>query len=330
MNTKNQEKWISVALYYDNLELLLAEAAAPVAEEIIENGIASKFIFNRSWDRGKHLLLMFKTTQEQFTSQLKPRIEEVISAYFNAKPAPEKEIELPVNDWFLPFPNNQIQFNENFMIDVMETGGLQASLVAEDLLAESSNTIAEFIKASEGEWTPESGIGIAIQVHLGLVQAFGLSTEEIAAFYTAGFNNMLKITQGGDDNENFQANLIAGLDETFQEQKQSLVGFSDYILSTLNEGEEFEDEWFNNWVTIAKNGSQMITKLQSTGQYVTPESFEIDKTISVAASVQEKWPVMEYYLRAINCQLGITDIYELNLVYSLKESLAGILAGVDE
>ena len=326
----NKEKWVSVALYYDNLELLLAASAAPVAQEIIENKIASKFIFNRSWDRGKHLLLMFKTTQEQFIAQLKPQIEASTGAYFAANPAPEKEIELPVNDWFLPFPNNQIQFNENFMIDVMETGGLQASLVAEDLLAESTDTIAEFIKANDGEWTPESGIGIAIQLHLGLVQAFGLSTGEIADFYTAGFNNMLKITQGGDDQEDFQATLIAGLDETFQEQKESLIGFSEYILSSLQHDEEFEDEWLNNWVAIAKAAGETISKLQSTGQYVTPESFEIDTSINVPASVQEKWPVMEYYLRAINCQLGITDIYELNLVYSLKESVAGILAAIEE
>jgi len=325
---ENKEKWVSVAFYYDNLEKILVEAVTPLTEVLKEKELVSKVIFNRNWDRGLHLLLLLKTTQENFDTTIKPLFSTTIKTYFDANPAPQKEVELPVNDWFLPFPMNHVQFNDHFLVDVMETGGLQAADVADDILASSSAIVTEFIKESEGEWSPEGGIGAAIQLHLGLVHSFGFDAEQAALFYEKGFESMLEITQGGDGEEDFQTNLIAGLYDNFQEQKEGLVGFGEYILSSLNEGEEFEDEWFNNWVAKAKEANAQIEALQQSGKYVVPEKFEVNEKLSISASQQEKWPVIEYYLRGINSQLGITNIYELNLIYTLKETTKEIALSV--
>lgn len=319
MDSKN-EKWVSVAFYYDRIEKLLVEAVAPLTEEIKSKGLVSDVIFNRNWDRGLHLLVLLKTTQDVFDSELKPLFKERIESYYKNNPAPAKKIELPVTDWFLPFSYNHIQFNDHFLVDVMETGGLQAADVADQLLASSSSIIIEFMKAAEGEWSPEGGIGLALQLHLGLGHAFGFDADQMALFYEKSFENMMEITQGGTGEEDFQSKLIDGLNETFQEQKEGLVGFGGYILSSLTEGESFDDEWFNQWVEECVAGNAAIEYLQKTGQYVTPEKFEVNAAIAVPVSQQEKWPVIEYYLRAINSQLGITDIYELNLIYTLKET----------
>jgi hypothetical protein len=325
MSTASKEKWVAISVYYENIELILSQVIAPLAEKILAEKKASKFIFNRSWERGKNLLLMFKTTQYDYETTIKPTLSVTISKYFEFNPSPEREIELPVNDWFLPFPSNHISYNENFLIDIMETGGLQSSLIAEEILSESSSLILEFIKEAGEEWSAEAAIGPAIQIHLALISGFGMNVQEASAFYNKCFNNMLKMTQGGDDAEDFQATLIAGLEETFQMQKESLVGFSDYLISTFAEGEQVDDEWLNSWVSFNKDANNRLLLIQANAQYVAPEGFEADETVGIDALAQEKWPVLEYYLRAINCQMGITEIFELNLIYSIKESLNAIL-----
>lgn len=324
MLTSQKEVWVCAAVYYDNLDALLAEAAIPTANQILQEGVASRFMFNRSWKRGKNVLLLFKTSKDN-NQKLKSMILSGISKYLESYPAPEKEIEMPVNDWFLPFPNNHIDYNDIFIVDIMETGGLQASIVAEELLSASSDMVLTFIREAEEGWNAESAIGTAIQVHLGLMGSFGMNLKEISAFYSLFFNNILQMTQGADDSESFKTSLITGLNENFQEQKEGVVGFIEYFLNCLMEGESFEEEWINSWVKSCRIASEDLIRLQSSNHFMAPESLVIDNSIGVDPLIQEKWPVMEYYLRAINSQMGITDIFELNLIYSIKESVKCLL-----
>lgn len=77
-----------------------------------------------------------------------------------------------MNDWFLPYPNNHIHINDYFLFDIMETGGLQASTLAEELLSESSSTILDFVEAMEDGWNIDTAIGLGIQLHVVLFLAF--------------------------------------------------------------------------------------------------------------------------------------------------------------
>jgi hypothetical protein len=241
------------------------------------------------------------------------------NSFFEINPAPQNPVVLPVNYWFLPFPNNYVHFNDNFQFDIMETGGLKASMLAEELLCKSSDLILDFVDGNEDDLDTDTSVGIALQLHLLLLLAFKKNICSIADFSNNFFENILKVADCGESPKKFRKTLIGGLESSFDEQKEFLISFSESIISTVLEGNEFGEDWMNEWYKSCVNISDGINTLQKVGQFIPPEQFKYNQTIGVAEKDQEKWLVLEYYLRAINAQLNLFNIYEINLIYCLKE-----------
>jgi len=327
IHNKTTEKWVSTAIYYDKMESLLTDAVVPFLQQEIysdkgRQGI-SNFIFNRNWERGQNLLLLFKGNDQACQELIKLKLTDHLKKHIAQHPAEDRPLTLPVLDWFLPFPSNHVEYNNTFLFDIMETGGLQSSHLVEELLTCSSALLLDFFEASSEEgWDAESAIGIALQVHLVLATSFGMTTDEMREFYDYMFQNMLKMTQG--DDEHFQETLQDGLKENFESQKESIVGFVNFLVETLSEGNDFDEDWVNQWIRQTKAIAQKMLAIQEEGYFVAPESYQYNKQFNSSKLLQEKWPVIEYCLRAINCQMGITNIFELNLIYTLKESLTAI------
>jgi len=316
----NDKLWVSVYLYYDKLDKLVHDVVAPIRNDAYEQKLTDKFIFNKSWLGGENIILIYEVQNTRDAITIRRIIEDRANAFFRLHPAPEKQIVLPVNDWFMPFPNNHVHFNERFQFDIMETGGLQAAMLAEDLLTTSSNTILDLIEAMGENWNIDSALGIAIQFHLVFVLAFDNDTENISLFYDSFFTNLLKVTESGDS-ESFQEQLIDGLEANFNEQQEALLGFISFITAGIQQGEPFEDEWIQNWDNQCRRFSAQLKMLQSKGELVRPEHFKKNEAISVPDHIQELWSIQEYYLRATNSQLGIENAYEINLVYALKRCM---------
>ena len=328
IHNKTTEKWVSTAIYYDKMESLLTDAVVPfLQQEIYSNkgqqGI-SNFIFNRSWERGQNLLLLFKGNDKACEELVKLKLTDHLKKYIAQHPAADRPVNLPVLDWFLPFPSNHIEYYKTFLFDMMETGGLQSSHLVEELLTCSSALILDFFEASSEEgWDAEAAIGIALQIHLVLTSSFGMTTDEMREFYHYMFNNMLKMTQG--DDEHFQETLQSGLKENYESQKESIVGFVEFLVETLVTGDEFDEDWVNQWIQQTKNIAQKMQTIQEEGYFVAPEGYQYNEQFKSSKLLQEKWPVIEYSLRSINCQMAITNVFELNLIYTLKESLNSIV-----
>lgn len=313
--------WISISLYHDQLDKLIHDVVIPVTREIQKQNLSSRVMFNRSWEGGENIVIICEIQDITSQESIKAIIEKDANAFFKKNPAPEKKIELPINDWFLPFPNNYIHFNDHFLFDIMETGGLQASKLAEDLLCNSSKTILNLIDSANEDWNIDSALGIAMQFHLVLLLAFDKDIENISHFYNAFLDNILAMVEGETDSMHFKQELIEGLDSNFNDQKEGLLGFTGYIIGAIQENSDFDEEWLNDWSVICTKISAEIKALQSKGEFIATEQFRYNNDITPSLQTQELWNILEYYLRAINCQLGITNAYEINLVYSLRESL---------
>lgn len=318
---RHHESWISISLYHDQLDKLIHEVVVPSRKEVYEKKLSKKLIFNRSWAGGENIILICEVESVSDATAIRLLIEKRATAFFKQHPAPEKQIELPVNDWFLPFPNNHLHFNDQFLFDIMETGGLQASRLTPALLGHSSDAILDFIESAGEDWNVDSALGIALQFHLVFLLAFDRDIENISHFYHAFFGNMLRVTEGGDNSEHFKQDLVKGLELNFNEQKDALISFINEIISAMQhgDGEECEDEWLNEWSKCCTKFSHQIKQLQLNGEFIPPEQFVKNDEISASEQMQELWTVFEYYLRAINAQLGIENVYEINLVYSLQE-----------
>lgn len=310
-----KQKWISFSIYYDEQNSLLINALPLILsnrKEII------KYMFSRSNERGSNLILMFEVKNSIDIDVFTKEIKTVIVGFIKQNPSPDRAVELPVNDWFLPFSANHIEIKKDFVFDIMETGGLSSSLLAKNLLSHSSKHAFQFIQEANGEWGQDSAMGIALQFHLALVSAFKLTRDESGFFYDYFFASMLSKTHAADTD--FQQNLLNGLSENYEGQKESMVGFGEYVLTLLHDVQNIEEEWLKEWFLSCGAIAEEMESLQKNGGYVVPENFEINNNIDVDVLIQKKWPVLEYYLRSINTQLGVNDVYELNLIYSLKET----------
>ena len=310
--------WISISLYHENIDQIINRVAVPVKDRLYEEDLTPKVIFNRSTERGENAIIMCEIIDDNHVDKIKSIVKETANDFFLNYPSKKKEVDVTPTDWFMPFPADHIEFNDHFLFDVMETGGLQASTLAEELLSETSDTILDFIETTGEDWNASMAIGSAIQLHLTLMLAFDSSSSNLHTFYNYAFNNLLKVANL-DDDEQATTNLLLELSANFEEQREMLVTFTESICDTVMLNESFEDEWLTDWYNSCLRVSHKIMELQDTGEFITPEDYKFDSSLSVSQSKQEKWPVLEYYLRAINSQLGIKNADELNLFFILKE-----------
>lgn len=319
------KSWHSFSVYHNQIDEILSNIAPTLIQELINNNQISKFIFNRSWDRGENLLILLQYHIDTNEEAIEKRIKKELKQYVTNNPCPEKLIEFPVNDWFLPFPNNHIEYRNNFLFDIMETGGLQAAEVAEDLFISSSSILSKMITEAEGNWGIDTSFVSTIQKNIILTKVFHSEITDMKNFFEYLFELMIKSSNLDKDTESL-TNLLQEFEETFQTQKEGLCDFISYIIDAIKSGDEFDEDWINQWVHDTNKAAEKLTIIRNNHKYVTPEAFEMNEALNTPVHIQELWPVIAYYLRFVNYQAGILGIYELNLIYTLKRCLTTIVS----
>src|SRR5689334_2324208 len=102
--------WISISLYHNQLDKLIHDVVVPVTRKVEEQNLSTKIMFNRSWEGGENIIIICEIKNARDGESIKSIIEKEANDFFAKHPAPEKKIELPIDDWFLPFPNNHVHF----------------------------------------------------------------------------------------------------------------------------------------------------------------------------------------------------------------------------
>lgn len=316
-NHTNKLKWCSIAIYNTQVEEILVEIIIPFISKY--DSAINCFWFNRSTERGDNLILLFKMKPNAADEYISNQLRGIITQKIKEKPGKRNQSALSTQDWFLPFPENHIEYNNKFLFDIIETGGLKASNIAEKLFQKSSELILK-IFSNQKYWIPEDEIAKIFQFHLTLSSSF-FTLKELVAFYSKIFES---IKARLNIEEQDIKELINGLEDNFHDQKAMIVDYINTLLSSLLEGDLFENDILNEWKNSCESSKEELFSLQRNNEFFAPEDFEQERSINIPLNKQELFPIIEYYIRSINSQFGVKNSIELNVIYVLKRSLETI------
>lgn len=164
--------WLSVHLFYEDLDQLLVAAVFPFLKKIKQQRKVESYFFIRYSERGKHIRLRIKTNDEPY---LKESINQSFELFFKKKPS-RRERESLDN-----YPNNSIQYI-SYEPEYDRYGGRKGMESAEEQFYISSETARKIIENTP-KWDYESAMGISIQLQLVFLSAAGFDRSESIVFF---------------------------------------------------------------------------------------------------------------------------------------------------
>ncbi|MEO1052659.1 MAG: thiopeptide-type bacteriocin biosynthesis protein [Bacteroidota bacterium] len=327
----NSNTWLAAYLYYSEpWEGLLSNAVKPFVEDTFKNDLAEQFFFIRYWEKGPHIRLRFKGSEQQLAA-LKPKLTAHFEQYYKDFPSDRDDNEYIRN---LPeehkwFPNNSTQFIP-YEPEVDRYGGARSILIAEEQFEASSKAILDVISESD-EWGYDRALGVAIQMHLGFAYALGMELAETSAFFGQVFENWLPRAyysyEQGVTPEEMEKRKVATLEafrENFDNQKEVLLPYFETVWQAFIDGEEFEQAWLNTWLSDMAVIKEKLLEAQQAKQLTPPDWYPINPSKGFTIENIQRWSIYDSYVHMINNRLGIMNRDEGYLGYLIKESLNSI------
>lgn len=331
----NETKWLAAYLYYgEPWEKMLTEAVKPFVEKIMSENLADQYFFIRYWEKGPHIRLRFKGDIEILESKVKPRLTAHFEAYFKSNPSERNEPEWlktaeSEHQWY---PNNSIQFID-YEPETERYGGPVAITVAEEQFQASSDAVLAVIGESVDSWEYDRALGAAIQMHLGFSYGLGMSLKEMQSFFEMVFESWLPRAYYFFEKEITQEELDRRKKETleafalnFENQKESLLPFFKTVWGAMNQNQEFEQEWLNNWIDQMSGIGEKILQIQTEHALIPPKRHQKIEHTGFSDMQHDRWLIYDSYVHMINNRLGIMNRDEGYLGYLIKESIAEMLS----
>ncbi len=315
--------WLAVALHYgEPWEEFLIKAVKPYTDVVLHTGVADCFYFERSWDKGPHVLLWFKVSPAIFAKILKPNLEEHFNQYFESRPsfikAPYYPADYPADSMWLP--NNSIQYPGHGP-GQFHLGGSQEFSVFEDQYMASSRLVLETIKEKAAGWTYNEMISSAIKVHLGFCYAVGMNGAEAQRFLAflseKWFSKNYHVTEE-------RAKVESSFAKIYNLQRKDTVPYHLALWQMFKDYGQMEDEPFADWIKGNSNMGLELDLALHTGKLkplrtLRPSSF---------ASHPPKWDYFERLFQLTDNRFGIFNKNEGYLLYTMSESLKAVAASV--
>lgn len=329
MSTKT---WLSAYLYYNEpWENLLQEALIPFVEQSLKANEVEQYFFIRYWEKGPHIRLRFYGNATYLQNELKPRLMAYFSAYFSEKPSVRENQELidKLPDEHKWFENNSIQFID-YEPETERYGGEEALLVAERQFQVSSDVVLAAISESSN-WNYERALGVAIQMHLAFGFALGMNAVEMAEFYSYIFKGWLPMAYNAYDETltkeqhlEKQNEVVVLFAQQFNSQKNVLVPYHEAILEALSDGDEFEEEWLNKWISSMQQIYVDLLALAKEDRITYPDRYLLNGQYKTDADRVKLWGIYASYVHMTNNRLGIQNRDEGFLGYLIMKSLENI------
>ncbi|MES2628478.1 MAG: thiopeptide-type bacteriocin biosynthesis protein [Bacteroidota bacterium] len=320
-------KWLAAYLYYNEpWDQLLVEALRPFANEIMEAGLAEKYFFIRYWEQGPHIRLRFFGDEKTLETQVKPKLDAWFKAWFAANPSqydlPEAYAHIPAEqNWY---PNNSVQWIE-YEPETERYGGIHALPVAEDQFRSSTDVVLTVMDES-GEWSYDQALGTAIQLHLAFAKAMGMDRNEAAAFYQWVFRSWLPMALPGTVAEKLRPaaleEVIKAFNHQLSEQKDVLAPFVNEFWQALQDDEEFDEAWINDWISSQTAVKQQLTALADQQKIEYPmERSPKDNDGPWPWEKLRFWSIYTSYVHMTNNRLGVQNRDEGYLGFLLANFL---------
>ncbi|KAA5541579.1 thiopeptide-type bacteriocin biosynthesis protein [Adhaeribacter rhizoryzae] len=328
-NLHPQSGWLSAHLFYNEpWEEFLKKGVMPFVQQILTNRQAEQFFFIRYWEKGPHIRLRFKGNPEVLENQVKPKLVPYFSDYFQANPSqrtdPARLSEIPAAyQWY---PNNSIQFIP-YEPETERYGGEAGILIAERQFQASSEAVLAVLQ-EKNNWDYDQALGTAIQLHLGFAFAAGMDFAETVSFFASIFRNWLpracfsypqQLTPAKIKVR--QETVLKAFRNTYQKQKAFLLPLFTQLWQALENQNEFEQAWFNKWLSQMRAVNAALRQAQATGQLHTPAGYANLFPETALQEPQQRWAIYDSYIHMTNNRLGILNRDEGYLGYLIKEGL---------
>lgn len=218
-----QQKWISLHLFYNNsLNFLIEKAIKPF---IKSNDYIHSWFFIRYMENGQHIRLRVLIAETD-TSIFIKNTQLHFNTFFKNFPS-DKSIANPNN-----FPNNSILFID-YQRETERYGGKKGILIAEPFFNYSSRTVFNFID-TETEYEQALLIGMVMNLYL----AESDFENDTTLLFQSIFNNWLDFNLEYLDLS--KAEIMEQFEAIYTAQSEMLTEIIQNILSKENDIEGFE------------------------------------------------------------------------------------------
>ena len=327
------ENWLASHLFYNaNVPGFLAGQVKPFAEAMVQGKLAERFFFILYNERGPHVRLRFFSNPENHPV-LKEKIREHFEAFFQAHPSPDPT----GNEGYARdskeglLPNNSVQFLP-YEPEYDRYGGPVGMAIAEEHFSYSSRLILELM-ASASQWSYEAAFARAVQMHVSFAFNLGMTRDQIIHMFSffgmqwTGYSFVNRYFVPELTSEQEEKNLEASqraFAKSFGQQKDRMVGMLEMIVDTIEEGEEFEQDWLNDWVLHARQIGEKLRAAQQAGQLTAEKnSLYMPKNVDVEIDqeVLDLWPIYLSYVHMNNNRIGVLNRDEAFLGYIIFNAL---------
>jgi thiopeptide-type bacteriocin biosynthesis protein len=275
MSTERPPSWMSLYLYYTvDANPLLTNKVWPLIKRLAEEGLLKHFFFMRYGDtRGPHIRLRIVPVDSSARSKIRRRLK---------KAFPEGV--------FVPY----VPETERY-------GGPVGILIAERLFEASSVATLQLLEDTP-EWNYRRALASALQMHIGMLQAFDVSQVEAAALQ-AHIARSRYITEDS----------IKQFEQGFNAQRDKVAAPLANLWAACEQNTVFTDPWFRGWRKAMQTLKHDLHAAYKAGQLVLPESPHHDSPL---------WFLYESYIHMTNNRLRVTRQDESFAAHMLYRSLS--------
>ncbi len=346
-----KERFTTINIRIDNFSRFTKEVIIPLFEEVKSRNIASSFYYRLATDFwmgvtfGDIIQFDFSVSPHNFKVYLKPLIYEKLNQYFDRKFLDNLEVTEICDKVIQPKTNLNgfdmwdlriISIEDYYVDDLTYIMGKEEVGIVRHLSVESSKCVLNEIFKSEIEEdiSEQNILDKCLLMYFPVIHSLFEDLEDMYEFSSWLVYKTLyqvKKIDNVHDLQEWKVKKVLDANSYFEEQKDTFLGLTEYILESLDNKEEFEEKWLNDWVDACiECKSKLLIQNRKHRWPTIPFFYLEDETIFIAMDEDRyrHWQGVYFILKMINSQLGVTFHSELNLFNALKNSLK-TLAGKD-
>jgi thiopeptide-type bacteriocin biosynthesis protein len=292
LETNNSNQWVCARLNYNEPWVeFLTKSLKPFMETVTKTRMVERYFWERSYEDGAHIKLYFRCKTELKDTLLIPTMRQHFEQYIADKPSFRRK-NLPHLA-----KNNSVQFFD-YQPNIEQWGGEVGMPIAERHFQSSSNAVLEFMAASSEDWSSDTILATAIEMHLAFAESADMDTEEATRFFE--YCLLYHAT------EDFR---IQYFEEFFEMQQEPLIGFHADLWEGLQTRSEYKELLYNDWKEQCFYTSADIIR-----------TFRL-RVLKIEAKFSAIWTMYAKLLHKTNNRLGLHGKDESLVFYLMMRSL---------
>ena len=332
----HDNRWVKFSVKSPDFWSFLTDFLIPIKAELIEKSIISRFYYKLEPYTNSTVEIVFDTTAYKCEKELKPLFYKRLANFLGEEYLAEFDLafidDSTLEDKFgfggiVGAEVKLIAGEDIYQDPLIMLVGEEATKPLQSLSSTFSSIILSQMVDEEDPWNADNVIQKAIPLHLTILFSFLKDNRERYQFISWINHYMLRDLnpKGIDDLVAWKHFLINDFHDLYHEQEEMLLGYSEYTLESLELGDEFDEEWLNEWVEECNACSDKVATIIDTHPMPALKQDKVVEETGIYFDLDHKtyrrWLVTHDLFRSVSLQLGITMEYvpEASYYYSLKE-----------